>query len=108
MSLKVNHLDQMVKGWFVGDFEPSVLKTKDVEVGIKRYKKGEYERLHFHKIATEITVILKGKVEMNGVEYKKGEIITINPGVATDFRTLEDVITVVVKYPGASGDKYPC
>ena len=25
----------MIKGWFVGDFEPSVYKTNDFEVGIK-------------------------------------------------------------------------
>lgn len=29
----------MTKGWFVGDFEPSILKTKNCEVGVKSYKK---------------------------------------------------------------------
>jgi len=27
---------------------------------------------------------------------------------STDFKTLSDVITVVVKHPGANNDKYLC
>jgi hypothetical protein len=28
----------MVGGWIIGNFDPSLLKTNDVEVAIKRYK----------------------------------------------------------------------
>ena len=106
MSFKIDKLDNMFKGWFVGNFEPTVLATNDVEVGFKKYKKGEYEGSHFHKIATEITLILDGKVLMNNKEYVSGDIITIEPNVATDFKALTDVTTVVVKHPGANDDKY--
>lgn len=100
------NLDDMVKGWFIGNFEPSLYKTADVEVGVKRYKSGDHEFAHHHKIATEFTVILDGEVEMSGVVYKTGDIIKINPHVSTDFKALTDVITVVVKLPGAENDKY--
>ena len=100
------NLNDMVKGWFVGNFEPTVLKTNDVEVAVKRYKKGEYEERHYHKIATEITVIVEGQVKMNGKIYNKDDIIIINPNEDTDFEVLEDSVTVVVKYPGANNDKY--
>ena len=44
---------------------------------------------------------------MNGVEYKKGDIIVMEPMEATDFECLEDgTQNVVVKYPGANNDKY--
>jgi hypothetical protein len=33
----------MVKGWFVGDFDPSVSRSKDVEVGVKHYRAGDRE-----------------------------------------------------------------
>lgn len=59
-----------------------------------------------HKIATEITVIIVGKVVMMGKEYSAGSIIKINPGESTDFHALEDTITTVVKLPGALNDKY--
>jgi hypothetical protein len=99
-------LDSFIKGWFVGNFNPSLIKTNDVEVGVKKYKAGDYESSHYHKIATEITVIISGEVEMSGVKYVANDVIVIEPNESTDFKCLTDVVTVVVKYPGASNDKY--
>lgn len=105
--MKIGRLNEMVKGWFVGNFEPTLLRTNDVEVAVKEYKKGDYESSHYHKIATEITVILNGRVKMNGVEYGKGDVIVMEPGESTDFECLEDgTQNVVVKHPGANNDKY--
>lgn len=104
--MKVFHLNDMVKGWFIGNFNPTVLSTNDVEVAVKKYKAGDYESSHYHKIATEITVITDGQVKMNGVVYSSGAIIVIEPNHATDFLALTDVTTTVVKYPGANDDKY--
>jgi len=105
--MKTGRLDEMIKGWFVGNFEPTLLRTNDVEVAVKEYKKGDYESSHYHKIATEITVILNGRVKMNGVEYGKGDIIVMEPGESTDFECLEDgTQNVVVKHPGTNNDKY--
>ena len=104
--MKVTKLDNMIKGWFVGNFEPSILKTNDVEVAVKEYKKGDKEDTHYHKIATEITVIVSGKVKMNNFTYMQGDIITIEPHESTDFEAIEDTVCTVVKYPGASNDKY--
>lgn len=99
-------LKDFIKGWFVGNFDPSLIKTNDVEVAIKKYKAGDYESSHYHKIATEITVIVSGTVEMNGIQYTEDDIIVIEPLDCTDFRCLTDVVTAVVKYPGANDDKY--
>lgn len=105
--MKTAKLEDMIKGWFVGNFEPTLLKTNDVEVAVKEYKKGDYEAKHYHKIATEITVITQGRVKMNGREYKKGDIIVMEPSETTDFEALEENTTnVVVKLPGANNDKY--
>lgn len=100
------NIDNMFKGWFIGDFEPSLCKTQDVEVGVKEYKSGEYEPHHYHKIATEFTVIIDGKVEMNGKSYSTGDIIKIMPNEVTDFKAITNTKTVVVKIPGAKNDKY--
>lgn len=99
-------LNDMIKGWFVGNFQPTVYSTSDVEVGVKHYRSGDYEQSHHHRIATEITVIQKGIVEMNGVQYGEGVIIKLDPFVSTDFRAVTDVTTIVVKIPGANNDKY--
>lgn len=105
--MRTARLEDMVKGWFVGNFEPTLIKTNDVEVAVKSYNKGDYEEKHYHKIATELTVIIQGRVKMNGVEYQKGDIIVMEPMEATDFECLEDgTQNVVVKYPSANNDKY--
>jgi mannose-6-phosphate isomerase-like protein (cupin superfamily) len=100
------NLNNMFKGWFIGDFEPTIKNTKDFEFAIKRYNSGDYEKKHHHKISTEYTIIIEGEVEMNGVHYEKDDIIVINPNESTDFNCLTDVITAVVKIPSAKNDKY--
>lgn len=104
--MKIANLSEMKGGWFIGDFLPTLVKTQAVEVGVKKYAKGDYAEKHHHKIATEITVLLSGSVRMNDHIYHADDIIVIEPGESTDFLALEDVITVVVKLPGAVNDKY--
>ena len=104
--MEVYKVKDMMKGWFIGSFEPSLFKTNDVEVGLKEYKAGDFEDTHYHKIATEYTVIVIGEVLMNNVKYAEGDIIVIKPNESTDFKALTDAKTLVVKIPGASNDKY--
>ena len=105
--MKLAHINDMVKGWFIGNFEHSLLKTDEFEIACKFYKKGDYETSHVHKIGTEYTVVAQGLVEMNNIQYKKGDIIVIDPNEYTDFRVLEeDTVTIVVKVPCVRGDKY--
>lgn len=105
--MKTARLADMVKGWFVGDFSPTLHRTSAVEVAVKNYRAGDTEASHFHKIATEFTVITQGEVEMNGRRYAAGDIIVLEPGDVTDFRALTDAVTTVVKIPGARDDKFP-
>ena len=104
--MRVEQLKNMKAGWFIGNFEPSLFKTNDSEVAVKTYKKGDKESKHYHKIATEYTVIIKGKVRMFDHIYEEGDIVVVEPGDATDFEALEDAMNVVVKMPGANNDKY--
>jgi quercetin dioxygenase-like cupin family protein len=104
--MKTHQLDEMVRGWFVGAFSPTVLNTKEFEVAIQRYKAGDHEAAHVHRVATEITVLVSGRARMNGKEYAEGSIIVIEPGEQTDFEALTDCVNVVVKTPCVPGDKY--
>ena len=96
----------MFKGWFVGDFSPTVLASEHCEVAIKHYAAGEHEGAHYHAVATELTAIVSGRVRMLGQEWGPGDILTIEPNEATDFLALTDAVTVVVKLPSAPNDKY--
>jgi mannose-6-phosphate isomerase-like protein (cupin superfamily) len=106
MPLERFPLEQFTKGWFVGNFSPTLLASDDVEVAVKNYRAGEHESSHHHKVATEITCIVSGTVRMSGEEIGAGQVIRIAPGQSTDFTALTDAITVVVKMPCVSGDKY--
>lgn len=104
--MEIFNLKNFTKGWIVGDFNPTLLKTTDIEISVKRYKAGDYEKSHHHKIATELTIIVEGIVEMNNRTYIKDDIIKIEPNESTDFECLTDVVTVVIKTPSIINDKY--
>ena len=104
--MKHHRLDDMTKGWFVGDFSPHVAASKDAEVAIKSYAQGDHEAAHYHSVATEITAFVSGRAQMLGREWQAGDIVTIEPGEVTDFTALTDVTTVVVKMPCVAGDKF--
>jgi quercetin dioxygenase-like cupin family protein len=99
-------LNEMIRGWFVGAFNPTAYRTDACEVGVKSYLAGEYEAAHFHKISTEVTLIVSGSVRMNGTTWARGDIIVLEPGEITDFEALTDAVNVVIKVPGALDDKY--
>lgn len=104
--MRSEKLRNMTKGWFVGAFNPTAFSTDGCEVAVKSYRAGDYEPAHFHKIATEVTLILSGSAYMAGIALEAGDIIVMEPNEITDFRAITDVETVVVKVPGAKNDKY--
>jgi quercetin dioxygenase-like cupin family protein len=104
--MKTAQLQNMLKGWFVGNFEPSLYKTNEVEVGVKYYDKGAHEQKHYHKVSLEITTIVSGEVKMNDKFFKAGDIVILEPNEPTDFTSITDSTTVVVKIPSVKDDKY--
>jgi mannose-6-phosphate isomerase-like protein (cupin superfamily) len=104
--MKKYSLENFTKGWFIGMFDNSILKLDNFEVAIKRYKAGDKEQKHFHKIATEYTVIIEGSVLMNNERYKINDIIEITPNESTDFICIEDTTTCVIKIPSCPNDKF--
>ena len=106
MPLQRYNLNIFTKGWFVGNFSPTLIPSDAVEVAVKHYRAGEAEGAHYHQVATELTLVVSGRVRMSGEEVGPGEIIKIEPGQSTDFMPLTDAVTVVVKMPCVRGDKY--
>lgn len=104
--MKKNNINNMVGGWFIGDFEPSVFKTKDFEVCYKKHPKGEQWDTHYHKVATEINYMIKGKMTINGETYKKGDIFVIEPNETAEPNFITDCELIVVKTPSVKKDKY--
>lgn len=105
--MKIFILEKMINGWFIGNFDPSCFKTDLFEVAVKKYQKGDCECKHFHKVASEYTLVASGKIKMNGYEYAEGSIVLMEPGESTDFECLiNNTVCVVVKIPCVKNDKY--
>jgi len=104
--MKIFKENDFIRGWFVGNFNPTCFNTDACEVAVKRYKKDDYEEFHHHKISTEITMIVDGSVSMNNIIYNKGDIILIEPKEGTDFYALEDTTNIVIKIPCIKNDKF--
>jgi len=104
--MKVKKLNDMTRGWFIGDFEPSVLKTQDFEVAIMKHAKGEVWQKHYHKLATEYNVLLSGKMKVCDTELHTGDIFIIEPYEVADPIFHEDCTIICVKVPGKTKDKF--
>lgn len=104
--MKIFKLGDMIGDWFVGNFEPTAFSTSGCEVALKKHAKDEYWAPHTHKIATEINLVVSGKVTVQGVQFNEGDIFVMEPNDIADPVFLEDSVIVVVKVPSIKGDKY--
>jgi len=104
--MNIYNIQNYKDGWFIGDFEPTVLKTKDFEVCFKTHKKDEIWPKHYHQIATEINYMIKGEMLIQGKNLKAGDIFTLEPNEWADPIFLQDCELIVVKTPSVKGDKY--
>ena len=104
--MKISKLTDYTGGWFIGDFEPSAYKTDQFEVCYKFHKKGEKWDIHYHKISTEINVLIKGKMKILNKELVSGDVFVILPWEIADPVFLEDCTVLIVKTPSVPGDKY--
>ena len=104
--MKIEKLENFTKGWFIGDFVPTLFNTSDFEIAVKRYSKGDIENMHHHKISTEYTIVTSGIAMMNETMIHEDEIVVIEPGTSVEFEAITDVCTVVIKTPSVKSDKY--
>lgn len=96
----------MKRGWYIGNFSPSALVTQQFEVCYTIHKKDEKWEKHYHKVGTEITLVIRGKMRINNTVYGQGSIIVIHPNEIADPSFIEDTELVIVKTPSDINDKY--
>lgn len=103
--MKIFNLADFKKGWVVGKFEPSILK-ENFEVGIHRHYEGEYHQDHFHKKCTEVNIVIRGRILINGKEFVKDDIFVFEPYEVSQVEYLTDVELVVIRNISDPTDKY--
>jgi quercetin dioxygenase-like cupin family protein len=93
------------RGWFVGDFDKAVYRTKEFEVNWQSNSRRQSPS-HYHKEITEIQLITRGRMLVNGEIYEAGDIFVFEPGDMCQVEYLEETDTVAIKVPAKPSDKY--
>jgi quercetin dioxygenase-like cupin family protein len=104
--MNVTKLSSYTKGWIIGDFEPSIFRTKDFEVAVTKYKKDYKKPPHYHKECIEYNVLIEGRVTIQGTELNPGDVFVFEKGDVADPIFHEDCTFVCVKVPSIPTDKY--
>lgn len=97
--MKLHRIENMNRGWFVGNFEPSAFKTDKFEVSYKFHSKGEFWDIHYHTDVTEINLVLSGEMKIQGTKLVKGDIFILEPYEIADPEFIEDTEIICVKTP---------
>lgn len=100
--MKVLDINDMIGGWFIGNFEPTAYKTKDFEVSYKLHPKGQEWDIHYHTDVTEINYVIRGKMILQGKTLKTGDIFTLEPYEIADPNFIEDTEIICVKTPSTN------
>lgn len=104
--MQIRNIDEMTRGWFIGNFDPSILKTDLFEVGLLTHKKGEIWPRHYHIIATEYNLLISGSMTICGRTIEPGTIFVLEPNEVADPIFHEDCQVLCVKVPSVKADKY--
>jgi len=104
-SVKVERLENMRRGWLIGDFTPSILRTTAFEVAYLYHKAGEFWPAHVHNLANEYNVLTRGSMKLNNEILAEGDIFIIKKGMITKSIFLEDCQILCIKVPSIPSDK---
>jgi hypothetical protein len=102
----IDNIKNFYNGWFVGSFKPTIHNTENFEVGFKKHKKGEFVEPHYHKIATEINLLVRGKMIIQDTELNSGDIFILKPYEIANPIFLEDSEILVIKTSTGINDKF--
>lgn len=104
--MKTYNLSEFHRGWFIGNFDPSILKTDQFELAVLQHNKGEVWPKHYHAVATEYNVLIKGQMTIANQLITPGTIFVLEPNQIADPVFHEDCTVICFKIPSVPGDKY--
>ena len=102
---KIANISETFRGWSIGDFEPSIYKTKMFEVGVLLHKQGEQWPYHIHDTITECNYLVYGEMRLSGRLFSSGDCFNFYPGHPAIPEFLSDCLIICVKYPSIPKDK---
>lgn len=98
-------IENTTGGWYAGDFDDAIYRTKSFEASYKKHPKGQFWEWHYHEHLDEINLVLSGKVKIQGKVFTAGDIFIFEPMELADPEFLEDCEIICIKAPNIRGDK---
>lgn len=93
------------RGWFIGDFEPSLERIKSFEACYTVHARNEASPPHYHTRSTEINLVVSGQLRVNGKMLKEGDIFIYDKHEVSDVQFLEDTKLLIIRIPSEPSDK---
>lgn len=103
--MKIHKMKDFTGGWFIGNFDPNVYRSKDVEVCYKVHHAGEVWPSHYHR-GIEINYLIRGEMTVQDALLIEGDIFVIEAYEVADPIFLTDCELIVVKFPSDPEDKH--
>lgn len=97
--MKIYKHKDMVKGWFIGNFEPTAYKSSEFEVNYRIHPAGEEWPVHTHTKTTEINLLISGKMLFQNTELNSGDIFIVEPWEISNPIFIEDCAIICVRTP---------
>lgn len=98
-------LEDYLGGWIIGNFQPSIYKTPNYEIGLVTHVKDANWEFHYHKHVTEINILISGHLLLNNIPVNAGTVFIINKNVIACPQFLETCKILCIKIPSIPGDK---
>ena len=94
-------------GWYVGAFNPRLIFSEEIEVGIKTIRAGTVADGHYHKKKHEYTIVISGQIETSlGLVFRAGDCAYIPPLGRNDHFFPVDTTVLVINTPSCQDDKH--
>jgi len=103
--MRTDRIENAKNGWMVGMFDGAILQS-NFEVCYKSLSAKKIMESHYHKLSTELTFIISGKMVVNGETLEDGDIFIIEPNETLECEVVEDTKIVVVKDKSYPSDKH--
>jgi dTDP-glucose pyrophosphorylase len=103
---KIWNIHDFTRGWFIGDFLPSIIKTKNYEIALLTHLKDEQWDYHYHEKSDEINFLINGKMRINDRIITERQVFYIPKKQIACPQFLENCKILCIKFPSVIGDKY--
>ena len=103
---RINSKEDFLRGWFVGQFDPSLYTDPNVEIGIKDFTEGlEKPDEHFHTKGYEMSMVLQGTMQNKSGRFTQGEYYIQSPLEPDTNTFMPKTKVLIVRFDGFSAKK---